>query len=222
MRCPCCQQELPAPKLLVDLGTRTIAYGDHSVRVQNKVARVAAALARRMPAFVRVGSIIEQVWDDDDEPDWSNKCLRIYIHKLRKALKQIGFMVELGDGYRLAKLDLAKYKPRDTSPKLNKQKADAIRATYRAGMASQGKLARSYGVTPPSIKRIIEGLAYPDRSEPKKCVQSGENSSTAKITNVQARAIRNDSRSASELAALFGATRSTIYKIRSYRTFKEV
>jgi len=102
--CPCCGAEYAPTRLLVDLTSNTVAYGNEVVVcVVPAVTEILHVLNERSPRIARYAELSYGIWGNSDEPErWLN-CIRVYISGARRVVERFGARIDIVDrrGYRL-------------------------------------------------------------------------------------------------------------------------
>ena len=104
MNCPCCGASITPVRLLVDLNSNTVAYGDEKVVcVVPPIIEVLHALNDRAPRVVRYAELNYAIWGSSREPDGWMACIRVYISGARRIVERFGGRIDLVErrGYRL-------------------------------------------------------------------------------------------------------------------------
>jgi DNA invertase Pin-like site-specific DNA recombinase len=94
---------------------------------------------------------------------------------------------------------------------------DEVKAIY-FDPRSQRQLANEYGISPATVQKIKAGKVWAHTTGH---VQPGEDKpkpdQRKKLTDNQVMAIREDTRSARKIAADYGVSHVTVYRIKSFR-----
>lgn len=93
MKCPCCGQPIPASDdVIVSLDTNSITVRGVSLRLTSRQTEILHVLAKRMPAPVRRGVIVAQVWGLS-ESETASKSLDVHFFNLRRKLEPLGLAI---------------------------------------------------------------------------------------------------------------------------------
>lgn len=90
--CPCCGQELPKPRLRIELGRNLLFHGQDYVRLSQREMQCFMVLARGWPEWASIDQLFFEVFGES-EPESPQKLLASYICTLRKKLQSLGFTI---------------------------------------------------------------------------------------------------------------------------------
>jgi DNA-binding response OmpR family regulator len=102
-KCPCCGQETPSERLLVNLDTNIAAYDGIEIEIRPpQAAELVYILAEAWPKTASLFKISQAIWGMH-EPEGAVASIRVHVSMARKQLERLGFGIEaiVGRGYRL-------------------------------------------------------------------------------------------------------------------------
>jgi len=103
MNCPCCGQPIPEHRLLMDLNTNILVYGDREIEIRPpQVAEVMHVLVEKWPMTVSNNDLSYALWGMH-EPERVLDNIQVHISRARKLIAGTGMKIETigGRGYRL-------------------------------------------------------------------------------------------------------------------------
>lgn len=132
-------------------------------------------------------------------------------------------------GYKPSEEYLAKIHEKPTSAKLSKEQVIQIKRLLITGNYTQREIAEMFEVTRETIKCIKTGKSWSyveiDGFIPSKYSMKGADNPTSKLTDedvVEIKLMLKDGIKQQKIADLFGVTRSTIYKIKTGKTWSNI